>query len=71
MWNPFRRDSDRREEAKRAVEEAEVISQKIDAEISDDKIRIRVLREIREVNHLAERFDAAFRDHSRHTGGAH
>ena len=63
MWHPFRRmgkDRAGRESAKAAVEDAKSISQTMDHEINEDKIRANVLREIRERNHLAELFDEAF-----------
>lgn len=74
MWSPlqwFKRDREEREgrdKARAAIDDVEVITRRIDEEISKDRVRARVLRDIREHNHLAELFDEAFSSQRRREG---
>jgi hypothetical protein len=63
MWSIFRwinKDRAGQERAKRAVADAELITEKIDREIQEDVDTAHFLRGFRTRNHLAELFDEAF-----------
>lgn len=60
MWNPFRRDKAAQQKADEAIRDAQALAAKIEEEIDKDKQQAAALRQIRKVNHLAEKFDEAF-----------